>query len=282
MGGMVTDCKLGGVLMRGLNQQFMDDLKTGCLSCFLRLVKENDELCIAIRDNYINIYYKGGNALRIRQRKNGYKFEFNANYCMDEQTRAEVSALNTLDDYKNNFSRCLSVMDRWFDKHPKGERKIQQELIKHNTQDFCVLDIEYVACIDIAGKRKLPQFDMIAVFDGKLVIVENKVGEGAIGGKAGLAKHYNDMCSLIDSAEAKRNFIQSMRNIAGNKRALGLPTADITAEEIELLFLVFNPNPKSKMIDKHIVGIDKKHPAKIIFIDGPACKIDYGTAKVFI
>ena len=65
--------------MRGINDGFICDLKTGDLSYFLNQVKSNrDKLCLEIRDGYINIYYKGGNLLKIT--KNIKKRKISAGY----------------------------------------------------------------------------------------------------------------------------------------------------------------------------------------------------------
>ena len=41
------------------------------------------------------------------------------------------------------------------------------------------------------------RLDMLAVHDEKLVVIENKYGNGAVTGSAGLAKHYADMCAVL-------------------------------------------------------------------------------------
>ena len=268
--------------MRGINERFVADLINGELSCFLRKVKENPDLCLEIRQDYINIYYKGGSALRITQKQCGYLYEFDEKYCLDEQTRVRVKAFASLDDYRDNFELLLSEMDNWFQVHPKSERALQQQLAKNNTEGFCILDIEYAGSYDLDGERKKVRPDMIAVHEGKLIIVENKNREGAMGGNAGIAKHYRDFCNIIRDTEAKKDLLESMKQIARNKQALGLPTAEISSDEIEILFLVLNHNPKSKMLRNQIVGIVKEYPAKIIFVDTAAGKIDYAKAEVLL
>jgi hypothetical protein len=51
--------------MRGLSNKFINDLKIGILNPFLIAVMDDDKLNLEIRNNYINIYYRGGNLLRI-------------------------------------------------------------------------------------------------------------------------------------------------------------------------------------------------------------------------
>lgn len=260
--------------MRGINERFISDLTVGSLSCFMNRILTCNRLCLEIRDSYINIYYRGGNVLRIRQRKNDYRFEFDEKYCLNEKSRTQVKVFHSLSDYQDNFGLLLFEMDNWFCKHPKKEREIQHNLIKCNTDDFCVIDIEY------AGKDF--RFDMIAVHDGKLIIVENKNGETAMGGKSGVAKHYKTMCDVIDSDILREDLLNSMRNIVANKKSLGLPAVEITSDEIDILFLVFNPNAKSKMLDKEKAKINKRYPAKIIFMDNSDGEIQYALAQILV
>ncbi len=271
--------------IRGINDTFINDLNTGCLSWFLQQVKQRDDLALEIRQNYVNIYYRGGNALRIRQKKSGYSFEFDEKYCLDEnycpdvQMRTKIKAYNSLEDYRDNFCSLLKAMNRWFEKYPKSEREIQHNLIRVNTSnDFCILDIEYAGAYD-SGERRF-RFDMIAVSKGKLVIVEIKNGVSAMGGKSGIKPHYNDICTIIADRKAKKELVDSMKNISDNKNALGLlnlSSADIAGEEIEILFIIFNNNNRSKMFGNQIAEINKIHPAKIIEMNTPG-KIEYDKA----
>lgn len=46
--------------MCALSEEFIKDLQQGLLKNLLEEVKKDDNLCLAIRENYINIYYRGG------------------------------------------------------------------------------------------------------------------------------------------------------------------------------------------------------------------------------
>ena len=69
--------------MRLLSNSFMNDLvdHSGFLFPLLDRVKKDQTLMLAIRDGYINIYYRGGNLLRIREKSaNTYEAAFDENY----------------------------------------------------------------------------------------------------------------------------------------------------------------------------------------------------------
>lgn len=70
--------------MRGLTDDFMNDLKTGNLSVLLQQVIKDDTLCLAIRENYTKVYYRGCNLLCIRVNGQGYKYKFDENYLKNQ------------------------------------------------------------------------------------------------------------------------------------------------------------------------------------------------------
>ncbi|MDO9567210.1 MAG: hypothetical protein Q7J15_10770 [Candidatus Desulfaltia sp.] len=69
--------------MRGLSKTFMNDLlnSDGLLQPILQRVKDDHTLMLAIRKGYINIYYRGGNIMRVKEQRNGsYNVSFDNNY----------------------------------------------------------------------------------------------------------------------------------------------------------------------------------------------------------
>ena len=283
---------LEGVPMRGLSNTFIIDLKTGKLNPFLIAVKDDDKLNLEIRNNYINIYYRGGNLLRITSAgKAGYRFHFDSKYCDMAEDKTNSEHIKSLDQFNaelwfNNLKLLKSEMDHWFSKHQKAEREFQHNLIKDNdgtNSDILILDIEYAGC---TKERKLFRLDMLGISkvekDYRLIIFENKYGGGAIGGKAGIKKHYNDIVSILDHDPSKEEMISSVINIINNKTDLGfldirLDKANI--ESIEILFLFAEFNSKSMAVKNTVLGIEKSIPAKLIFMNKSDTVIEYAKAK---
>ena len=67
------------------NNRFLESLEKGILRNITDYVKKHNELDLQIRDNYINLYYKGGNILRI---KSPNTFEFDEFYFYLDSRRA--------------------------------------------------------------------------------------------------------------------------------------------------------------------------------------------------
>lgn len=60
--------------MRKLSVKFMGDLVNpdGVLYPILTRVRKDHTLMLAIRENFINIYYRGGNILNIKEHNKGF------------------------------------------------------------------------------------------------------------------------------------------------------------------------------------------------------------------
>ena len=273
--------------MRGINERFIDDLKNGELRFFGELSIKNPDICLEIRKNYINLYYKGGNAVRITQKRDGYSFEFDARYCLNKNDDRNYEYLSSLDkrsiqDYVQAFPTILNELDSFFLAHSKQERIYQHNLIKTNQNDLVVLDIEYAGW---TRDKRLFRLDMIGVLrleEGyKLVIFENKYGTGSIGGQAGIKKHYDDIVDILDFQPSRDELIQSVINISQNKSDLGLLNLRLNKDdikEVEILFVIAGFNPKSKSISNAIETIKQTIPAKIIYLNPDETRIDYKRA----
>ena len=267
--------------MRKINEEFIRDLNEGCLSFFLKQVKNRrKELCLAIRDGYINIYYKGGNLLRITQKKNGYQFYFDAKYCLNKSNDSNYNLLNSLnpnvtEDYIENFEIMMSEMDSWFEKNNKLERKFQHELLVNNPQ---IIDIEYATPkAKTTGVKLNMRLDMLMVEGDKLIIVENKFGTGAIAGNAGVRKHYEDICYLLNTNDVYEEMIQSVEHIAKAKYELGLlqtPVGSIDQRKTEILFLFADFNENSKTLENELAAIHITYPIRVLKISSKNAKLD--------
>lgn len=274
--------------MRGISSRFINDLKSGELAFFLNEAKTNPGISLEIRGNYINLYYKGGSAVKISETSRGYSFQFDSKYCLNKNNDQYYHYLNSLDkrdakQFITAFHTILNEMDSWFAAHPKPERDFQHNLIKQNQQDPILLDIEYAGW---KADQRLYRLDMLALREAtcgyQLMIVENKFGTGAIGGNAGLKKHYDDIVEILSCQNSRDELIGSVISIAANKTALGLINAPLSRVDImglEILFIFADFNAKSRSIANEVKKISRTIPASLIFMPASQTTIDLAETK---
>jgi len=215
--------------VRGINNEFIESLLTGQLSGFLALAKSNPNVCLEIRKNYINLYYRGGNAACISRttKPDTFKCKFDEKYCFNKPKPSAPEILSILEkgdpsDFLINFKMITHEMDTWLDFHFNAERDFQHNLIKMNQGKLRIIDIEYAG--QTSDKHEF-RIDMIAIYSDlngdKLVLIENKYGN-KLDGASGLRKHFNDISTIINDSDSYNQLIHSVNNIIQIKRQLGL------------------------------------------------------------
>ena len=151
---------------RGLSKAFLDDLKIGRLVPLLERVKQDDTLHLAIRNEYINIYYRGGNLLRVSRDPTGaavtstYTATFDRNYFTGSPPKEfgkcpdRIAQESECTTWVDTFPILKQEMDLWFAGHPKLEGEYQQLVARANNRrhaatatDYFIIDIEYAAII---------------------------------------------------------------------------------------------------------------------------------------
>jgi len=276
-------------MTRQLDKEFMKDLLTGRLANLLDYVKQDNTLDLEIRDNYFNIYYLGGNILKVTKTDNSYSFVFDYNYLKSTPfiQKETLKLYQKEKNWNSYFPIAKQAMDFYFSKNSKEEREFQQLVVRENnyssianSSDFFVIDIEYdnqenarfdiIACEwpSIASDRKLQKN-----FKPKLVIIEMKYGDGALTGSSGMKKHCDDFNSFTSNMTSLSKFKSEMLGLLKQKRELGLIpclSKDGNKNEIiefdnsiELIFLLANHDPASSILQTELTGLTNQ---KIKFI----------------
>ena len=238
--------------IRKINQKFIDDLLQGELKELLSIVKSDDELNLEIRNRYINIYYLGGNILKITQKTKGYKFEFDKNYCIDENDKIISPTIQ-------NISLLKLIMQKWHNsKIDKVERKVQQYFCRENIKSdsrYFIVDMEY----QTGNSSRIDMLALTKTNGGvKIALIELKQGYKAITNSSGLFKHYTDFTQLIKNNSY--DITETIKNIYLNKVALGLIPDCFNLEQIngfEILFVLYDYNDKSVQLNRAIEEINK-------------------------
>lgn len=264
------------IMVRELSPDFINDLLKGSLNEILDIIHKDDTLDLEIRNNYVNIYYRGGNILDIKvSSKNIYNFHFDENYLKVDNTKITKADLDNFindKDWYSFFSQMKQIMDFYFSSHRNEEREYQQMVVRENNYssisngtDYFIIDIEY-------DNHKNARFDLVAVewlsdaskrklhkdYKPKLVVIEMKYGDQALSGSAGMEKHWNDYNQFISNKLEINNFKDEMLKVFEQKRELGLiPCLSLSenknpitqlATDIELAFLIANHDPASSKL----------------------------------
>lgn len=261
--------------MRKLSKQFMDDLLGGLLSRLLTIVKSDDTLSLEIRDDYINLYYRGGNLYKIEPKSNGYSFDFDTKYCNNSiQTKQNISFSNlaTIDDYIEMIPFIKREMDFWFHDHPKTEREYQQTILRENNKSSISGDTDYfIADIEYANKENGSRFDLVGVkwlstsvkrkdrSSPTLALMEFKYGDNALTGTAGIIKHFQDIESFIKTNKLG-SLYSEIEDLFNQKMELGLikgASGSIhfdTSKNPEFLILCANHKPNKTAFKRELKG----------------------------
>ena len=256
--------------MRALDETFLNDLKDGILAPLTDAVLSDTNLCLELRGDYINIYYRGGNLMKVGKGREGYKVTFDRNYFRNEKglpgielNSREISREEDTKKWIADSPRLKQAMDRYFSRRRKDEREFQQLLIRENNfgrvasyTDYFICDIEY------QYQRGFPRFDAVAVHwpsesrsvgkNRRLVFIEMKYGDASLGEKAGLHQHIEDVNAFLAGPSGYvENVKEDMMRVFNQKRRLALidckkDLGGFGSDERPLLLLVLaNHDPGS-------------------------------------
>lgn len=249
--------------MRQLSDTFLNELTNGKLAALLEYIQSDSELDLQIRDGYINIYYKGGNILKINSPRSFHidKMYFN-DFSVLNSTEAKKNP-ELISKYKNQRKELLSllpilpqkyfqqakiVMDKWDyalkDVVQHNEKKEQQMIALANRKntEYVVLDLEYAVSrnsefsYDGGTDKVVPRFDIIAIHNNRLVVIELKKGLGAIKGTSGIEPHIKCFNHTI-GRDKNHLFIKEMCGLLEQKQKLGLLDKSLTLSDDEPIFV---------------------------------------------
>jgi hypothetical protein len=279
--------------MRAISDTFINNfLKLdGILNPILTQVRSDHTLMLAIRDNYINVYFRGGNILKLSEHKKGfYQTYFDKNYNIlgrdIPQLPSKIENQEDANVWVASFPILKTFMDEYFSLHNKPEREFQQLVARENNNSSISTESEYfISDIEVNDKETGARFDMMAIRwlatrrkDGsrcKPALIEMKYGDGALGRNAGLKKHLKDMESLISNTENYTKLLQTMENQFNQLDQLGLlkfnkgkSNAKIELSENkkpEVIFILANHNPRSKKLRKILMDpeLDKYESSQL-------------------
>lgn len=249
----------------------MQDLvdSDGVLHPILTQVKKDHTLMLAIRDNFINIYYRGGNILNLKEHKKGfYQTSFDDQYnksgLLIPDSATEITNQNDSRSWIDSFPSRKNIMDEYFASYGKAEREFQQLIARENNNSTISNQCEYFVS-DIEVTEPNARFDIIALrwlaaqrkngSKCKVALIEMKYGDGALGGSAGMLKHLKDMeklisnndsyTKLLETIESQFNQLDELGLLKFNKGVSNAKVKLSTDDKPEVIFILANHNPRS-------------------------------------
>lgn len=242
------------------NEKFWKNLTEGEYKVIIDFASQREnELDVQIRDNYLNIYYQGGNLLRVHHSSLYFdEFYFHRGakdmrktHLIYKCKKGDKACIARWEDYKNRRKEMLDIlkergmatyckemkriMKEWdADLHTIGishdEKNAQQQISMNNrgATDYTVVDLEYAVSTTSNfkyngdSKKKVPRFDIIAVDKtGQLYVIELKTGLKAIDGNSGIRAHMDCFEHSI-GRDSKNDFINEMNELLRQKQELKL------------------------------------------------------------
>ena len=252
--------------MRRLDCGFLEDLKDGCLSGLREMVVSDPSLCLELRGSAIHVYYRGGRLMAVERKRDGF-FGFDSDYLKGDKG-VDLDP-NDICAWLSAVPKLKHTIDLHLGTQAKDEREFQQVLLRENnfgriaqSTDYYVCDIEYAA----SGYGR---FDLVAVHwpttkrqqttDRRLVFIEMKYGDTALGGKSGIGAHIEAVNCFLDTGRVT-SFKDDMKEVFNQKRRLGLMRCDkcLTSfsDEPPIFLLVFaNHQPRSSTLAGELRGL---------------------------
>ncbi|QSX09108.1 hypothetical protein J0B03_03295 [Alkalibacter rhizosphaerae] len=200
--------------MRELSHRFMTDLLEGELRQLLATVKTDDTLDLAIRDNLVEVYYRGGVLLRVEANRYTYRAEFDDSHTTNrhksDHGSPAIDKLKTIEDHIKHIPLLKKEMNQWLFENPEKVRGYEQAILRENNwgsaseeTDYFIVDWDYV------NPHENTRFDMLAVkwpcLDKErnackiptFSILDLKYGDRDLTGYNGFEKRFSDLEGFV-------------------------------------------------------------------------------------
>jgi hypothetical protein len=271
--------KQGLCMTRAISDSFMNDLQEGKLAGLTRKIQNDDTLMLALRGNYVNVYYRGGSILRLTEQNSSYAAWFDKNYTDGQEPTDLPKTISSAKDcaaWLAALPTLKEAMNAHFATKRKSEREFQQLVAWENNRSLIAGDTEYfITDIEFADAEQSARLDMLGLkwrsSDRKdettcrPVFIEMKYGINAYEGEAGILKHIEDLRNILENtAKCERlntiisdQFAQLLDLKLVNFNRNATYTRAVASGRPEVVFVLANHNPRSRKLLKIISEIQE-------------------------
>ncbi len=150
--------------MRQLSQHFLYDLTNGFLNELVRAIHDDRDLDLQIRENYINVYYKGHSMLKLDARTSQpYRVDIDKEFTRGLQIPSIISNAAQTKFFVAQIPFLKHNIQRW--RKRSIEMEYEQQLIRANNyeprlnSDYLILDRQYTR----KGDQEGYEIDLVAI-----------------------------------------------------------------------------------------------------------------------
>lgn len=208
-------------MSRAISSTFLRSLKTGHLSALTARIKADDTLMLALRGDYIDVYYRGGRILHVMDKT--FAATFDANYSEDGKAALPCPTIDTPERCADTIAalpQLKEFMNLHLAKTRKSEREFQQLVAWENNRSAIANDTEYfITDVEFADAEQGTRIDMLGLkwqsqdrkFNDrcKPVLIEMKYGIKAYEGKSSIKSHIKHLQDILKD-EKKKNALKEL------------------------------------------------------------------------
>jgi hypothetical protein len=209
--------------------------------------EHKDELFIAVRSNYLNLYYNCDSIARIEYKKRNKKIDCEIDkYYLDGTHYKGTDKEKRYKIEQKEICKQYELIKKHSNDKATPEKKAQSKLVLLNNGNFdsnwfCI-DVEYVKSFNNITEKKEAdfngRFDIIALSKmkpHKVALIELKYGSGAIGGTSGIYKHVEDFSKFCEKGYFEGQLKQEIIEIVKSQKELGISVPFEFSEELDIL-----------------------------------------------
>lgn len=254
-------------IKRGLNPECIEAIKKSGL---LDLYQEHqEELFIAIRNEYVNFYYNCASVCKIeyhpRKLEKLYCYvhkKYLGETITEEDKQKKKYYKEVTPQYViENYEKIKNNIEKVYKSSKHQEKFAQQKLVKNNNLNkkskwYCI-DIEYIKQRNNSKEVQFGRWDIIAISKNKdkeqkhrVALIELKCTEEAISGDSGIVKHAEDYIKFIGEGKKRyktykehlkpeiKNIVDSLNEL--NFKEIKINSIDEITDEPEFYFITLN------------------------------------------